>query len=145
MGLAAKSCLAGFLGLTLTGCTGLSGPVGQASCAASAAGQCDWLNDKTIYRVGFDLRYYHPSGRLYRLQTTEVSVNEWQVDSTGQNVFVYMSPAGKMGPAEKSWLLQNAEVLDGDPAGLTVNKRGHFIARNDERSLSQIIEDVRAR
>ncbi|MEO1744893.1 MAG: hypothetical protein AAFR13_00010 [Pseudomonadota bacterium] len=122
---------------------------GQASCEASAAGQCDQISDKTLfYRNNWgriDISYYAPDGTLHGLESTTVTRIRWRVDETGQNILTHRFETGRVERRIGDILAGATEVIDGDAAGLAENRRGFYTLPLSDEPTDEIMRQVRAR
>ena len=120
-------------------------PLGEASCKASARGECPELSDRTFYfpSAGM-LIYYAPSGTSYQAETTEITQARWWVDETGRQVRRRLPFAGTTRPLPIASLTE-APSVPGDPAKLSSKTGGFAIQPYDERTFETIIEEAAAR
>jgi hypothetical protein len=136
----------GAIAPVLSACIGPSGPVGLESCKKSARGECPEIEDKTLYyRNSATIVYYAPSGKTIRLQGGGFSSATWRVDASGLNYHIREPFAGDLGAQPIASFTQDAEVYDGDPAGLQLNGRKFILQLEEKRPFAEIAAEVRAR
>ena len=131
--------------LLAAACSTLPGPIGEASCRASARGGCADLSNRTFYyRQTGALVYYAPSGTFYETGSTAIIKGKWQVDERGTSVRLAKSHVGPLPPRP----IENytgAPSVAGDPAKLSSKRAGFYIVGNDERSFETILREAAAR
>lgn len=131
--------------ITLASCSSLNGPLGEASCRASTAGQCAGLSNRTFYyRATGGLVYYAPSGTFYEASTTTILKGRWRVDETGRTVLRSKPYVGNLGPAPIA-NVTDAPSVAGDPGKLSTKSAGFYVQHYDDRSFETLLEQAAAR
>lgn len=140
----ARLCLGGLVAVPAA-CADADQPLGEASCRASARGECPELSGRTFYfpSAGM-LIYYAPSGTTYQAETTEISRATWWVDEAGTSVSRRLPFAGTVGPTSIA-TIAGAASAPGDPAMLSTKTGGFYIGAYDDRSFQAIVKQAAAR